>query len=140
MSTLPPFTQSWADAFRRAVNADVTYREAGHAWNWPLAFILDDGAPVGLIGPVALELVMERGACRSARIISPDACTSPFVFRAPYEAWKLAMSGDEDVVMLVLRGTISFSGSLGTLATHARAMTALLRCAQELPTDFHQVA
>jgi hypothetical protein len=78
-----PFTQPWADAFCAAVNADAAYREASLGWTWPIALVLTDGAPIGVVGPVAIELALDRGTCRTARIISPDAVTAPFVLGAP---------------------------------------------------------
>ncbi len=134
--TSPPFTQSWADAFRDAVNGDVSYRQAGLQWQSPLAFVLDDGAPVGLIGPVALGLTLDRGRCNTARIMSPDACTAPFVFRADYGTWKEVMSGALDPVAAVMHGKVRLTGNMVALMMHSHAVTALVRCAQAVPTSF----
>ncbi len=130
--TSPPFTQNWADAFRDAVNRDVTYRQAGIGWTSTVAFVLDDGAPVGLIGPVALELTLDRGLCNMARIISPDACIATFVFRSDYATWMEVMSGAADPMAAVMRGQIRLSGNVATLMMHARAITALVHCAQSV--------
>lgn len=132
----PPFTQIWADAFRDAVNRDVTYRHAGLGWSSTLALVLDDGAPVGLVGPVALELSLDRGLCNTARIISPDACNSQFVLHADYDTWKDVMAGAEEPMAAVLRGQVRLTGHVGTLMMHARAITALVRCAQSVPTQY----
>ncbi len=134
--TPPPFTQTWADAFRDAVNSDVAYRQAGLQWQSPLAFVLDDGAPVGLIGPVALEMLLDRGLCHTARIMSPDACTAPFVFRAGYDTWKEIMTGALDPVAAVMRGHVRLTGNVAALMMHARAISALVRCAQAVPTQY----
>ena len=131
-----PFTQPWADAFCAAVNADASYREASRAWTWPLALVLVDGAPIGVVGPVAIELALERGTCHTARIISPDAVTAPFVLRAPYPVWKEIMKGGLDPVAAVARGAVSLTGPLATLLMHARSATALLRSAQTVPTRY----
>ncbi len=130
--TTPPFTQHWADAFRDAVNRDVTYRQAGIGWSTTVGLVLDDGAPVGLIGPVALELTLDRGLCNMARIISPDACIAAFVFRGEYAAWMEVMGGAMDPITAVMRGQIRLMGNVATLMMHARAITALVRCAQSV--------
>jgi putative sterol carrier protein len=130
--TSPPFTQNWADAFRDAVNRDVTYRQAGIGWTSTVALVLDDGAPVGLIGPVALELTLDRGLCNMARIISPDACIAAFVFRSDYATWMDVMSGAVEPMTAVMRGQIRLTGNVATLMMHARAITALVHCAQSL--------
>ncbi len=130
--TSTPFTQNWADAFRDAVNRDVTYRQAGIGWTETVALVLDDGAPVGLIGPVALEVTLDRGLCNMARIISPDACIAAFVFRADYATWMEVMGGGVDPMAAVMRGQIRLTGNVATLMMHARAITALVRCAQSV--------
>lgn len=131
-----PFTQGWADAFRDAVNSDLVYRQAGLQWQSPVALVLDDGAPVGLIGPVALELNLDRGLCNTARIMSPDACTAPFVFRADYATWREIMDGALDPVAAVMNGKVRLTGNMVALMMHARAVTALVRCAQQVPTRY----
>lgn len=130
--TTPPFTQHWADAFRDAVNRDVPYRHAGIGWTATVALVLDDGAPVGLIGPVALEVTLDRGLCNNARIISPDACVAALVFRGDYNAWIEVMGGAMDPVAAVMRGQIRLTGDVATLLTHGTALTALVRCAQSV--------
>lgn len=129
-----PFTQPWAEAFCTAVNADEAYREASRAWTWPVALVLDDGAPIGLVGPVAIQLELDRGTCETAGIISPDAVTAPIVLRAPYETWKEVMVGTLDPVAAVMKGAVTLTGQLATLVLHARSATALLRCAQTVRT------
>jgi putative sterol carrier protein len=131
-----PFTQPWADAFCAAVNADVAYRDASLGWTWPIALVLTDGAPIGVVGPVAIELSLDRGTCHTAGIISPDAVTAPFVLRAPYPVWKEIMRGGLDPVAAVTRGAVELSGPLATLLLHARSATALLRAAQSVPTHY----
>jgi putative sterol carrier protein len=133
--TTLPFTQAWADAFRDAVNRDVTYRQAGLGWTSTVALVLDDGAPVGLIGPVALELSLDRGLCNTARIISPDACIAPFVFRGNYPVWMEVMGGATDPVTAVMRGQIRLTGNVATLMMHGPAITALVRCAQSVTSQ-----
>lgn len=130
--TTPPFTQSWADAFREVVNRDVAYRQAGIGWTATVALVLDDGAPVGLIGPVALEITLDRGLCNNARIISPDACVATLVFRGDYGAWMEVMGGAMDPVAAVMRGQIRLTGDVATLVAHGSALTALVRCAQSV--------
>jgi putative sterol carrier protein len=131
-----PFTQPWADAFCAAVNADSSYRAASLAWTWPIALVLSDGAPIGVVGPVAIELALDRGTCHTARIISPDAVTAPFVLRAPYPVWKEIMQGGLDPIIAVARGTVTVTGPRATLLLHARSATALLRSAQAVPTRY----
>jgi len=133
--TTLPFTQAWADAIRDVVNRDVTYRQAGLGWTSTVALVLDDGAPVGLIGPVALELSLDRGLCNTARIISPDACIAPFVFRGDYAVWMEVLGGAMDPVTAVMRGQIRLTGNVATLMMHGPAITALVRCAHSVTSQ-----
>jgi putative sterol carrier protein len=135
---VPPslFSQAWADAFRDAVNADLEYRQIGLQWQATIAFVLDDGAPVGLVGPVALELVVDRGLCHTARIISPDACTAPVIIRTGYETWREILMGAQDPVAAVMRGQVRLTGNAAALMMHARALTALVRCAQTVSAEY----
>jgi len=134
--TTPPFTQTWADAFRHVVNNDLVFRDAGRGWSAPLALVLDNGAPIGLIGPVAMEISMDGGVCQSARIISPDACTAPFVVRAGFETWRAILDGSLDPLAAVMRGEVSLTGELRDLMMHARAITALAQCARAVSNDY----
>jgi putative sterol carrier protein len=135
---VPPslFSQAWADAFRDAVNADLEYRQVGLQWQATIGFVLDDGAPVGLIGPVALELVVDRGLCHTARIISPDACTAPVIIRTGYETWREILIGALDPVTAVMRGQVRLTGNAAALMMHARALSALVRCAQSVSAEY----
>lgn len=134
--TPPLFSQAWADALREAINSDLEFRQVALQWQSPLAFVLDDGAPVGLIGPVALEMLIDRGLCNTARIMSPDACTAPFVFRAEYDTWREIMKGKLDPMAAVMRGQMRLTGNAAALMMHARVISALVRCAQAVPTEF----
>lgn len=130
------FSQSWADAFRDAVNADLEFRQVGLNWQSTIGFVLDDGAPVGLIGPVALELVVDRGLCHTARIISPDACAAPLVIRTGYDTWREILMGALDPVAAVMRGQVRLTGNAAALMIHGRAISALVRCAQTISADY----
>lgn len=130
--TTLPFTQSWAEALRDAVNRDVTYRQAGIGWTATVALVLDDGAPVGLIGPVAVEVTLDRGLCNNARIISPDACVATYVFRGDYTAWLEVLRGAMEPVAAVMRGQIRLTGDVASLMAQGSALTALVRCAQSV--------
>lgn len=134
----PPslFSQAWADAFREAVNADLDFRKEGIHWQGTIGFVLDDGAPVGLIGPVALELVLDRGLCNTARIISPDACGAPLVIRTGYETWREILLGALDPVAAVMRGQVRLHGNAAELMMHARAVSALVKCAQTVSAEY----
>ena len=131
-----PFTQAWADALREVVNGDAAYRAAASHWTWPLAMVLEPAPTLGYAESVAAELVLDRGICRAATVLGPEAVTAPIVLRAPYEVWKQVVRGELDPVSAVMTGRIKLSGAVMTLMTHARAAQALLACATRVPTAF----
>lgn len=134
--TVRPFSPEWADAFRAAVESDAAYRRAAAGWTWPMAFVLDPAPELGFPSAVAVELALDRGRCHGAAIVAPEAVRAPFVLRAPYATWKAVVTGALDPIVGVTLRRIAVTGPLMTLLAHARAATALCRCAQAVPTLF----
>lgn len=131
-----PFTADWADAFREAIEQDEAYRAAAQKWTWPVALVLEPAAELGYPEPVAVELQLDRGRCAAAAITTRDAVTAPFVLSAPYHTWKSVVRGELDPIAGVTRGKIAVQGSLATLMLQAKAATALVACARNVPTQF----
>ncbi|MBX7117985.1 MAG: SCP2 sterol-binding domain-containing protein [Gemmatimonadaceae bacterium] len=134
--TLRPFSPAWAAAFRAAVEDDAAYRSSAAGWTWPMAFVLDAAPELGYPDAVAVELALDRGRCHGATIVAADAVRAPFVLRAPYATWKDVVTGRLDPITGVTTRRIAVTGSMMTLMLHARAATALCRCAQAVPTHF----
>ena len=131
-----PFTQSWADALRAAINTDAAYRAAATNWTWPVALVLDAAPELGYADAAAVEFDLHRGTCTSVRVLTPSAITAPFVLRASYAVWKKVVQGFTDPVMAIALRTIALEGSLITLMMHAGAAKALVACARTVPTHF----
>lgn len=134
--TFRPFTADWATALRTSILNDADYRAAASRWKWPVALVLDATPALGYPEPVAVEIALNCGDCTSAEIRSVEALTAPFVLRAPYETWKAIVRGSLDPLMAVTKGQVRVEGSLATLMMHARAATALVVCARNVPTHF----
>lgn len=134
--TFRPFTPEWATALRSSILNDQSYRAAASRWTWPVALVLEATPALGYPTPVAVELGLDRGDCSSAEIREVEALTAPFVLRAPYETWKAIVRGSLDPLMAVTKGQVRVQGSLATLMMHARAATALVACARNVPTLF----
>jgi hypothetical protein len=71
MMSAAPFTPEWTQAFREAINASASYREAAEDWAWPLALCLLREPALGYPEDVAILLELDRGHCRSARLLPP---------------------------------------------------------------------
>jgi putative sterol carrier protein len=131
-----PFTTDWATAFRGAIEADASYRDAAAKWTWPVALVMHPAPEFGYPDSVAVELTLDRGRCHDAVIRSQDAVGAPIVLTAPYAVWKSVVKGELDPLLGVTRGKIAVKGSLATLMMHAKAATALVACARAVPTEF----
>lgn len=131
-----PFTLEWAEAFRAAIESDAAYLTAAAKWTWPVALVLQPAPEFGYPDPVAVELTLERGRCHGAAIHTREGVTAPFVLTAPYAIWKQVVQGDLDPLVGVTRGKIAVQGSLATLMMNAKAATALVACARNVPTAF----
>lgn len=138
MPAARPFTAEWAAAFRDAVDASAEYRAAAAGWTWSVALALDPAAPaLGYPDPVAVDLALDRGVCRAARLVPAEEATSDFVLRGPYETWKAIVRGTLDPMTAVATGRLSLArGSLTTLLLHVGAARALVGVAQRVETAF----
>jgi putative sterol carrier protein len=131
-----PFSTEWAEAFKDAIEADASYRDAATKWIWPVALVLQATPEYGYTDAVAVELTLDRGRCHSAVIRPRDAVTAPFVLTAPYDVWKAVVKGELDPLVGVTRGKIAVQGSLATLMMHAKSAAALCGCARNVATAF----
>jgi putative sterol carrier protein len=131
-----PFTQSWADAFRDAINGDPAYRDAGRRWTWAVALVLDKNPAVGFNQDVAIELDLRGGECGGATVVAAPAVTAPFALRGSYHVWKRIVRGALDPVSAVVNGSLALSGSVGVLMEHTGWARALVACARRVPTVF----
>lgn len=132
-----PFTDAWAAACCDAVNASAGYRAAAANWPWPVALAMDPAPELGYPDAVAVELALDRGACRGARLTPADATDAAIVLRGPYDAWKRIVRGELDPVLAVATGQLALArGALTSLMLHTGAARALVAVAREVPTEF----
>ena len=140
MSALPlparPFSQPWADAFCDAINASVAYRESARGWTWPLALVLERAPEYGYAEDTAVVLDLDRGECRSARVLPAAHADAPFAVRGPYDAWKAVARGALDPVAGIMLRRLTLVGPLATLLAHVQSARELVSCAARVETDF----
>ena len=136
MNAPHPFTQSWADSLKDAINASETYRTIAATWTWPVVLVLDATPAFGYADPAAVRLDLDRGTCIAARVVPVDDVAAPYVLRASYAVWKKVVRGRTDPVMAIALKQISLQGSLSTLMLHASSAKALVACARTVSTHF----
>jgi putative sterol carrier protein len=133
---LAPFTQPWADAFRAAINSSDHYRAAARSWLWSTSLVCTADPLLGISVDTAIELALDRGVCHAAMAKPAAESTAEFEFRAPLSTWKLVLSGQLDPIVGVTKGSIITNGPLTTLLLQMKAASALVACAQQVPTKF----
>ena len=136
MTAFAPFTVAWAESLRRIIDNDPDYRKAGSGWKWPIALVLNAAPALGFAADVVVELSLNGGACTAARIITVPEIAAPFVLRANYAVWKELARGSLDPLVALTSRRIVLTGSLPKLLFHAKAVRALVACAQRVPTQF----
>ena len=136
MTAFTPFTVEWADALRRTIDSDTDYHKTGSGWNWPIALVMNATPALGFAVDVVVELTLNGGACTAARIITVPEIAAPFVLRADYDVWKELAQGTLDPLVALTSRRITLTGSLPKLLFHAKAVRALVACAQRVPTKF----
>ncbi len=136
MTALTPFTGEWAEALRRTIDSDPDYHKTGSGWKWPIALVMNATPALGFADDVVVELTLNGGSCPAARIITTSEIVAPFVLRAGYDVWKELAQGTLDPLMALTSRRITLTGSLPKLLFHAKAVRALVACAQRVPTKF----
>ena len=91
---------------------------------------------LGFADAVVVELTLNGGSCTAARIITASEIVAPFVLRADYAVWKELAQGTLDPLAALTNRRIVLTGSLPKLLFHAKAVRALVACAQRVPTKF----
>ena len=136
MTALTPFTVEWAEALRRTIDSDPEYHRVGSGWKWPIALVMNATPALGFAVDVVVELTLNSGVCTAAQIITASEITAPFVLRADYAVWKELAHGTLDPLGALTGRRITLTGSLPKLLFHAKAVRALVACAQRVPTKF----
>ena len=133
---LRPFSQGWAEALCAAINASEPYRTAGARWTWHVALVVERNAKLGFAHDQGVVLALEHGQCKGVKLVDGKHARAPFIFRAPYAQWKRLAKGEVDPIIAVMKGEITFTGSMTTLMQHSRAAKALVECTRVVPTAF----
>ncbi len=131
-----PFTPEWTEAFREAINTSSEYRQSAKEWAWPLALCLYRAPSLGYPEDIAIQLELERGHCREAKLVRASEANAPFQILGDYDAWKQVVRGNVDPVTAIMGGTLKLEGSMSTIMLHVKSAKALVECASAVPTFF----
>jgi putative sterol carrier protein len=131
-------SEEWARAFQEAVNASPAYQAAAAGWtHGPVALVVKADPAIGLAADTAMWLDLERGVCRSARMVGGDeAQRAPFCISAEYARWKSVMRKELDPIKGMMQKKLELRGQMTTIVKFVNASKELVECATRVPTQF----
>ncbi len=126
------FGEEWLDGWRREINADAAYREAGRKWKGGVTLRMWAEADPERSRAVFLDL--SGGECHAARPAGDEELKSSTVaIGASDAAWRRVLAGEVDPVLGLMRGTLKLEkGNLIRILPFAEGARALLRAATRL--------
>jgi len=132
------FTDGWAAAWGREINASDAYRVAGLKWESGFVLVMQPDPVLGVKEPRAVFVDLSRGECRTARAATEeDLGGAPYVLRASPAVWRQVLSGDLEPVGAVMTGLLDLGrGSLVGLAPYVGAAKELLNAAGRVECSY----
>ena len=135
-----PFpSQSWADAFREAVNQNETYRKHGKPWTFGKVAMAVKATPdKGIPDDAGFVLDVHEGQCRGITYVRGLEAMeeAPFIIVAAYDRWLTVIRGEVDPIKAMMEGKLKLvKGSLPTMLRFVESSRALVNSATEVDTD-----
>ncbi len=136
--TLPFPSAEWVSAFGAAINASETYRAVSGEWtHGAVALVVNRQPDLGLADETGIWLDLDRGACRTARLVpAPEAQHAAFVLRGDYARWKQVIRRDLGPIAGILQRKLALTGSLAIVVRFVKSAEALVEAAARVPTRF----
>lgn len=126
------FTEAATVALGQALNASDDFREAARTWDGGLVLEAQADSAHGLAETTAVFLVLDGGACRTARLATADdRAAARFVITGALAEWLELLAGGQSPASAIMRGALSLQkGSLMALLPHVQAAHQLARVAR----------
>jgi putative sterol carrier protein len=131
-------SQEWVAAYEAAINASDDYRTASVEWTHGAVALVMPAAPaIGIPDDVAIFLDLDRGVCRSARLLPRgDAAQAPFILTAEYRFWKQIIKKELGPIAGIMQRKVALQGSLPIVVRFIKSAEALVDAATRVPTRF----
>jgi len=128
----------WVAAYGAAINASDDYRTASTEWtHGAVALVLPAQPGIGVPEDVAILLDLERGTCRTARLVPrQDAQQAPFILTAEYRFWKQIIKKELGPIAGIMQRKVALQGSLPIVVRFIKSAEALVDAATRVPTRF----
>ncbi len=121
-------SEEWGRAFRDEVNASASYRAAAAGWtHGPVALVVRGDPGLGLAEDVGLWLDLDRGECRSAKMVSAaEAAKAPFCITGEYARWKSVMKKELDPIKGMMQKKLELKGQMTIIVRFVNASKELV--------------
>jgi putative sterol carrier protein len=136
------FTDTWAEAWRRALNASPAYRAAAATWDGAVALLMTADSALGVPEQRAVYLDLHRGACRDARSATDhDLEAAAYVVAAEPALWRELLAGRTSPITALMGGKLRLlRGSLASLLPYVGAAQELVATATRIHHEFPEPA
>ncbi|HEX9610786.1 MAG TPA: SCP2 sterol-binding domain-containing protein [Gemmatimonadales bacterium] len=131
-------SSAWVAAYGDAINASAVYREASLQWtHGPVALVVNAQPDIGVTTPVGIWLDLERGGCRTAKVVTQEeADNAPFVITGDYARWKQVLRKELGPIAGIMQRKLALRGSLPIVVRFVKSAEALVEAATRVPTQF----
>ena len=129
----------WCAAYHDAINANAAYKAAGKDWTFgPVAMVVTADPAIGIPEDTAMWLDLERGECRSCRLVSrAEADAAAFVIVASYARWKEVINKQLDPTKGMMQNRLKLvKGHMPTMVKFVTASKELVESTSRVPTQF----
>lgn len=132
------FSDAWAAAWAREINASDAYRVAALTWESGFVLVMQPDAAAGFREPRAVFVDLTGGGCRVGRAATDaDLEQAPYVLKASPAVWRQVLGGELEPVGAVMMGLLDLSrGSLVGLAPWVGAAKELLSAACRVDSTY----
>jgi len=131
-------SKEWVAAYGAAINGSEEYRAASTEWTFgSVALVMPAQPAIGVPEDVAILLDLDRGVCRSARLVArSDAQEAPFILTAEYRYWKQIIKKELGPIAGIMQRKVALQGSLPIVVRFIKSAEALVDAATRVPTRF----
>ena len=128
---LDVFSDAWAAAWAKELNASDAFRVAALKWESAFVFVMQSDLDAGVKEPRAVFVDLSKGECRAGRAATgEDLEHAVYVLQASPAVWRQVLGGDLEPVGALMTGLMDLSrGSLVGLAPWVGAAKELLNAA-----------
>ena len=135
---LDVFSDAWAAAWAKELNASDAFRVAALKWESAFALVMQPDPEAGLREPRAVYVDLAHGECRVGRAATDDDLQrATYVLSASPAVWREVLAGDLEPAGAVMTGLLDLSrGSLVGLAPWVGAARELLSAASRVQGVF----